>query len=529
MARTAQIKSKTRFGELLLEYGIITQDQLQKALRRQIQVGGHLGSILEEMGFLDEDSLLSFLSKQLNTPSMSLLNARIEAKVLSLVPFEKVKDLKVIPVKDDGGTLTLGMINPNDFSAVQEVEFSVGRRIEPVVVPCNQVERAIALFEKQGYGNESFDGGLLKAKIPSVEGVQVPDARSLFKKVVEEKATDLHITAGVPPSLRIDNELIRLSMPAMTPEQVKDFAFNVLTEDQIKIFKRDKEIDLAVTIPDAGRFRVNIYKQRNALSFAARLIIDEIPSINELNLPGWIADYALRSQGFILITGPSGHGKTTTMASLVDIINAGRKANIITLEDPIEYLHKHKKSNINQREIGVDTESFAVGLKHIFRQNPDVIVIGEMRDPESIAIALTAAETGHLVISTMHSLNAATAIDRIIDIFPANQQHQVRMQFADAFLFVLSQRLVARKDGHGRILAHEKMINSFRMRNLIRDEKTHGIRSLMQVKSDDVSSIDISLAQLCRDGMITLEDGLKYADNPRYYQEQATSKKPIGE
>jgi twitching motility protein PilT len=262
-----------------------------------------------------------------------------------------------------------------------------------------------------------------------------------------------------------------------------------------------------------------MYQQRHSVSFAARIIIEVIPSIKELLLPEWITDFALKVQGFILIAGPTGHGKTTTMAALIDIINSKRKCNIVSLEDPIEYLHTHKKSNINQREIGIDTESFAIGLKHVFRQDPDVIVIGEMRDPESIAIALTAAETGHLVISTLHTQNSTTAVDRIIDVFPEHQQHQVRMQFADSFLLVFAQRLLAKKEGGGRVLAYEKIANSFRVRSLIREGKTYGIRSLMQVVAEDMTSIDQSLATLCLNGEITLEEGLKFADNPSYYQD----------
>lgn len=510
--------SKSRFGEILLEYGIITHEQLKKALRRQAQIGGHIGSILEEMGYLDEDSLLSFLSKQLNISPVNLLEVKIPPGVLNLLPFEKVKTFKVLPIKETGSRVTLAMANPNDINAIQDVEFALGRRVEPVIVPFYQIEKVIAYFEKEGYGNKTFEGGVLKAKITTVEA-KTPDVYSLLKQVLDYKATDLHITAGVPPSLRIDNDIKRLSMPAVTPEQVKELAFGVLTREQREHFEREKEIDFAISLPDKGRFRVNIYQQRNSVSFAARLIVEDIPSIDKLFLPKWITDFALRTQGFILITGPSGHGKTTTAAALVDVINSKRKCNIVTLEDPIEYLHRHKKSNVNQREIGVDTESFAKGVKHIFRQNPDVIVIGEMRDPESIAIALTAAETGHLVISTLHSLNATTAIDRIIDIFPGNQQHQVRLQFADSFLLVFSQRLVPKKEGEGRILAHEKMINTYRVRHLIREGKTNSIRSLMQVMSEDVMSIDRSLATLYIDGKIKLEDGLKFADNATYYQE----------
>lgn len=299
---------------------------------------------------------------------------------------------------------------------------------------------------------------------------------------------------------------------------MKRFTSQILSETQSEKFESEKEIDFAISLADIARFRVNMYKQRNFISLAARRIVESMPSLEELNLPGWIKDFALRTQGFILITGPSGHGKTTTLSALVNLINSNKRCNIITLEDPIEYLHRHKKSNVNQREVGIDTDSFAQGLKHIFRQDPDVIVIGEMRDPESIAIALTAAETGHLVISTLHTLNATTAIDRIVDIFPAYQQHQVRTQFADVFLLVFAQRLVPKKEGEGRILAFEKITNTFRVRNMIRENKSFNLRSLMQVSAEDIFSIDQSLADLCLGDKITLEDGLKYADNPSYYK-----------
>jgi twitching motility protein PilT len=509
---------KSLFGEVLLEYGIINQEQLKKALNRQIQAGGHIGSILEEMGFLDENSLLSFLSKQFNISSLSLFKTQIASSVLKLLPFEKVKAFKVLPIREASGKMTLAMVNPNDLNAIQDVEFAVGRRLEPVVVPFYQMEEAIAYFTEEGYGGKTFDGEMLREKVVAVKS-KIPTVHSLLKLVLDYKATDLHITAGVPPSIRVDNEIKRLSMPAVTPEQIREFAYDVLTREQREAFEKDKEIDFAISLPDAGRFRVNMYKQRGSLSLAARFIIENIPSIKELVVPEWIRDYALKNQGFILITGPTGHGKTTTMSALVDIINSTRKCNIVTLEDPIEYLHKHKKCNVNQREIGVDTDSFAIGLKHVFRQDPDVIIIGEMRDTESIAIALTAAETGHLVISTLHAQNATTAVDRIIDVFPEHQQHQVRMQFADSFLLVFAQRLVPKKSGEGRILAYEKMANSYRVRNLIREGKTHNIRSFMQIASDDLSSLDQSLAKHFINGVITFEEGLKYADNAAYFKD----------
>ncbi len=519
MEHKTKEKKKLRLGEMLLEYGIITREQLTLALKSQAQAGGYIGSILEDLGFLNESSLLDFLSKQFNVPSVNLFETTISHEILQCLPFEKIKELKALPIKRTGDKkIVFAMVNPHNIAAIDEIEFAYGVSVEPVVTPFFQMQKVISHFEKEGYGTETFEGEKLRPKIIS-SATEVPDIYALLELTLDHNATDIHITAGVPPSLKIDNELQRLPMPSISPELMKEFTDEILTREQKKIFERDKEIDFALSLEGKGRFRVNIYRQRNSISFAARYVIEDVPSLEGLGLPMDLANIALKTQGFVLITGPSGHGKTTTMSALIDVINSNRRCNIITLEDPIEYLHRHKKSNINQREVGVDTESFSVGLKHVFRQDPDVIVIGEMRDPESIAIALTAAETGHLVISTLHSLNATSAVDRIIDIFPGHQQHQVKLQFASVFLLVFGQRLVPRKGSSGRVLAYEKMANTFRIRNMIREGKTHNIRSLMQAVSEDFHSIDRSLANLCIEEKITLEDGLKYADNVEFYED----------
>lgn len=521
MEKEKKKSKKPLFGEVLLQSGLITQTQLIDAVKRQGQVGGHIGSILKEMGYLDDDFLLRFLSKQFGVPPVNLFETEIATDVLNLLPFEKVKSLNVLPLNVVGPKVSLAMVNPKDMSVIQAVEFALGRIIEPFVVPYYQLDRAIGLFEREGYGDKPFESKRLKPEIPTVE-YKTPSIYDLLRLVPDYKATDLHLTAGAPPSVRINNEIKRLSMPTVTPQQIEEFAYGILTKEQRGVFDRKKEIDFSVSLPNADRYRINIYKQRNSISLTARLIIENIPSLKGLGLPEWLSDFALKTQGFILITGTSGQGKTSTMSALIDIINSNRKCNIVTLEDPIEYLHKHKKSNVNQREVGVDTESFSAGLKHIFRQDPDVIVIGEMRDPESIAIALTAA-AGHLVISTLHSLNATTAVDRIVDIFPA-QQHQVRMQFADVFLIIFAQRLVPKKEGEGRIPAYEWITNTFRVRNMIRKGKTHNVRSFMQTAAEDMSSIDQSLARLYLEGKITLEDGMKFADNPQYYKGMVESR-----
>lgn len=258
------------------------------------------------------------------------------------------------------------------------------------------------------------------------------------------------------------------------------FARELMVPEQMRRFELANDIDFAFTDPGTGRFRVNIYKQRGSVSIAIRHILEHKMALKELGLPDEMENYILKPQGLILVTGPAGHGKSTTLACFIDIINTKRKCNIITLEDPIENLHSHKNSNVNQREIGIDTESFSEGLKHIFRQDPDVIVIGEMRDPDSFRIALTAAETGHLVMSTLHSRNTTSTIERVIDMFPPHQQSQIRNQLADSLLLILSQRLVTKKDNSGLILAYEKMVNTFKIKNFIREGKTHQIRSQMQ-------------------------------------------------
>jgi twitching motility protein PilT len=476
------------------------------------------------MGYLDDDTLLSVLSKQYGLPSVNLFEVKVSPEILRLLPFEKIKTFKVLPLRKIDDTLSLAMVDPNNISVIQEIEFVLGRIVKPLVAPEYQMDEVINQFEKEGYGNKTFNGERLKEEAVAIES-KIPNIYTLLRSVLQYKATDLHLTAGAPPSVRVNNELKRISMSAVTPAQLRDFVSEILTKEQMDKLEREKEIEFTLSLPDIGRFRINMYKQRGSISIVARLIIENIPSLKELNLPEWIKDYALRPQGFILIVGPAGHGTTTTMAALVDVINSNRRCNIVTLESPIEYLHKHKKSNVNQREVSVDTVSFVSGLRHILKQDPDVIVIGELTDPESVSIVLTAAETGHLVISTMHSLNTTTAISRLIDLFPDHQQPQIRRQFADSFLLVFAQRLVPVKEGEGRILAYEKLINTIKTRNLIREGKIPRMRSLMEIVSEDMSSIDQSLAELCLEGKITFEDGLKFADNQVYYQEIIRARK----
>jgi twitching motility protein PilT len=432
-----------------------------------------------------------------------------------------MKDYKVLPLAIGDRSVTLAMVNPYDITSIGDLEFILERSIQPVVVLYFQMVAALKHIEEKGGRLEKpLSGKELEGKIGYKHvGVDIVDLKNLFRRITDENASDLLLTAGIPPCLKKDNEVKRLSATLLTPQQVNAYANELMSVEQKEEFKRSKEMDFACTFQDIGRFRINIYRQRGSVSVAIRPVVEIIPSAKELGLPPWIEEYALKTQGLILITGPVGHGKTTTLAAMVDIINTKRKCNIITIEDPIEYLHKHKASNVNQREVGMDTDSFHEGLRHIFRQAPDVMVIGEMRDMESFAIALQAADTGHLVMSTLHSHTATSAIERIIDIFPPQQQQQIRVQLAENFILILNQRLVQLKKGTGRILAYERLVNSYRVKNMIREAKTRQIRSILQQSTEDFLSIDHTLAKLCIEGKITQEAGLKFSDNPDFYNE----------
>ena len=521
MATETAPSKKPKLGEILVKYGIITQNMLKNALRRQSQVGGQIGSVLIEMGYITTDTLLDFLSKQFGVPAVNLFKLDIPSDMLKALPIEKIKEYKVLPLEIDN-KLTLAMVNPSDYIAIRDIEFILGKRVNTVVVPSIQFNAAIKSIETTGMG--SFKGREIEQSCETVHHEGTSDMNTLLRQMMETQATDLQLTAGVPPSLKMSSELRRVNMPPLTPENMKDYARTLMNPDQQARFDQFNDLDFAFTDKQFGRFRVNIYKQRNSVSITIRRIPETIPTLHELGLPEEFENYALKTQGLILITGPAGHGKSTTLAALVNIINSRRRCNIVTLEDPIEYLHKHKNSNVNQREIGIDTASFHDGLKHIFRQDPDVIVIGEMRDPESFRIALQAAETGHLVLSTLHSRNATSTIERVIDIFPAEQQPQIRMQLADSLLLTLSQRLVMKKDRSGLVLAYEKLLNSFKIKNFIRDGKTHQIRTQMQLPGEEYSSIDVSLARLASEGLISVEEGMKHADNLAFYQEAVRGK-----
>lgn len=331
---------------------------------------------------------------------------------------------------------------------------------------------------------------------------------------MEKGASDVHITVGVPPIFRIDGALTLFGDKRLQPKDTENLVKQILDEEELEILDRTGELDASYSSPSMGRFRVNAYKQRGSYALAMRIIPLKIPKIDELGLPPIIKDLARVPRGLILVTGPTGSGKSTTLASMVDLINEEKNYHILTLEDPIEYLHKHKKSIVNQREIGSDSNSFANGLRAALRQDPDVILVGEMRDLETISIALTAAETGHLVLSTLHTIGAAKTIDRVIDVFPPHQQQQIRVQFSSVIEAIITQQLLPKANGKGRVAVFEIMIANTAIRNLIREEKNYQIDTVIQTSGKQgMQTMDNSLLELYSKGIISRETLLNTAIN----------------
>jgi twitching motility protein PilT len=339
---------------------------------------------------------------------------------------------------------------------------------------------------------------------------------SILAFAVERDASDVLITAGIPPAVRMDGDLFLTKAKPLEPEDTQRLIYEVLTEEQVAVFERERELDFSIALADKHRFRVNCYWQRDCVGAAFRVIPNDMPKIEELGVPPIMKNLIMRPQGLLLITGPTGHGKSTTQAALIDILNNGKRVHIVTIEDPIEFLHASKQSVIDQREVGQDTRSFAEALRHVLRQDPDVILVGEMRDLETVSTALTAAETGHLVIATLHTNDAAQTINRVIDIFPPHQQNQIRAQLSFCMLGVLSQRLLPRKGGGRRVLATELLLNNAAIANLIREGKVQGIYGIMETQARaGMHTMDANLKDLYLKGVIEHEEARRRMKNPQ--------------
>jgi twitching motility protein PilT len=354
--------------------------------------------------------------------------------------------------------------------------------------------------------------------------------RALLEEMIEREASDLHITAGERPKLRIDGDITDSSVPdVLTPKDTLQLAYSVLTENQKKRFETEDELDFSFGIQNLARFRGNVFKQRGCVAVVIRMIPFNVRTFQDLGLPPVVAKLAEKPRGLILVTGPTGSGKSTTLAAVIDKINKERKGHIITVEDPIEFIHRHQSCIVNQREVGTDTKSFGSALKYALREDPDVILVGEMRDLETIAAALTIAETGHLALATLHTNSAAESINRIIDVFPSSQQPQVRAQLAFVLEGVLTQTLLQKASGRGRAMAAEIMVATPAIRALIRDDKVHQIYSAMQAgKKHGMQTMNDALYQLYMSREVTQDECLRVSPEPNEFL-RAIGEKPLDE
>lgn len=336
----------------------------------------------------------------------------------------------------------------------------------------------------------------------------------ILAKAKEAGASDVHITVGIPPKMRVNGALITMQGDKLAPSDTLEIAAQIMNDKQQQRFEENGECDMSFAIPGQGRYRLNVYKQRGSIAMAFRLVDTQVPSAESLGVPQSVIDLYQKKRGLILVTGPTGSGKSTTLASLIDKINNNREAHVITLEDPIEYLHTHKRSIVNQREIGLDSMNYAHALRAALREDPDVILVGEMRDFETISVAITAAETGHLVLSTLHTIGAASTVDRVIDVFPPHQQQQIRVQLANVLEAVISQQLIPTADGSGRVAAFEVLHSNPAVRNLIREGKTHQLTSVMQTnRKTGMITMDDAILQLYSDYKIDREMALQFAQD----------------
>ncbi|MDD6202753.1 MAG: type IV pilus twitching motility protein PilT [Lachnospiraceae bacterium] len=339
--------------------------------------------------------------------------------------------------------------------------------------------------------------------------------REILQIAWDNKASDVHITVGIPPKMRVNGKLTEMPFERMLPAATMEILKSIMSDVQMERFEERGEYDFSYSIPELGRYRVNAYKQRGTVAMALRLVSSDIPSPESLGVPESVVDLYNRKRGLVLVTGPTGSGKSTTLAAIIDKANHNRDAHIITLEDPIEYLHRHDLSIVNQREIGLDSQTYANALRAALREDPDIILVGEMRDFETISVAITAAETGHLVLSTLHTIGAASTVDRVIDVFPPHQQQQIRVQLANTLEAVVSQQLMPTADGNARVAAFEVLHTNNAVRNLIREGKSHQLTSVMQTnRKMGMMTMDDNIQQLFYAGKITKETAVQFAVDP---------------
>ena len=517
--------------DILRADGAVDEAGIPEADRLRRDQGLPLATALVRAGAATERAVAVGSAKQLGMPFVDTTAGEVDPAAAALLPRAVAEELEALPVAFAGADeLVVAVARSKADGAADRIAKLTGMRVTMALTVRADLLRAI---EHLSDGAGSSPRSAAKAARPKAAGK--PPAETLLAyeqeagidldevliRLVEAGGSDLHLTAGAPPALRLRGELMRLEeYGVLTPVELQKMIYGILTQRQREAFETELELDVSYTVPGRSRFRVNVFRQRDALGAVMRVIPFEIKALEDLGVPPSVAGFARLPRGFVLVTGPTGSGKSTTLASIIDLINRDRAGHIMTVEDPIEFLHPHKRCIVNQRERGTDTYSFAAALKHALRQDPDVILVGEMRDLETIQVALTAAETGHLVLGTLHTQDAPQSVDRIVDVFPPSQQEQIRVMLAGTLQGVLCQQLLPTADGKGRAAACEVMVATAAIRNLIREGKTHQMYSAIQAgKQHGMVTMDQSLADLVKAGRVTYEVALERANNPGEFKQ----------
>jgi len=522
-----------RLAHSIVSDGYATDAEVAPVLSEATDRGSSFPALLISRDVTSQEVVLGLLSQLTRLPVVDLDHDRPSDQALASTPLTVAREYGAVGYRLDGDQLTTAFGDPPDEDDVRALSVLVGHVVVPVLANPIAIERVLASIEPPaapappppppvtngsapaapgpGVGNGSAQAagnggrsGVLHASPnqPETEPLHLDD---LLRYAVSVGASDLHVTTGLPACIRLHGAIRPIEgCPVLNNEMIRDMVFGILPQTMRERFEAEKELDTSHSIVDVGRFRVNVFQQRGTVAAAMRAIPHEIPPFEVLGIPESIRAFTDMRHGLVLVTGPTGSGKSTTLASLVDIINRNKPLHIVTVEDPIEFLHTHKRAMVNQREVGQDTMSFSEALRRVLREDPDVILVGEMRDLETISMALTAAETGHLVFGTLHTQDAPQTIDRIIDVFPSNQQDQIRTMLAGSLEGVVTQQLLLNADGTGRLAACEVMICTSAIRNLVRSAKTHQIYSLMQTGGQyGMQTMDQGLAKLVKSGRIT--------------------------
>jgi twitching motility protein PilT len=504
-------------GEFLVDRHVLSRDDLALATAEARRSGEPLPVVLRRHGLVDEKDLAAAVAETVGLRFVDFEEQPLHPEAATLVPEDVCRRFGALGVDFEDGRLVVAFADPGDQAALGAVAQVTGYEIIPAAAGRYELAHAIDGV----YGPAAAEtAGAAAPGMPAPgaggdgepEGVHVNELLGLL---LELRGSDLHLTAGSPPVVRVHGELRPLAgFEPLNGSKIREMVYAVLTQKQREKFENDLELDCSYSLPGRSRFRVNVFLQRDSVGAVMRAIPYEIVPFEQLGLPASVRQFAELPRGLVLVTGPTGSGKSTTLASLIDIINRTKAVHIMTVEDPIEFLHTHKRAVVNQREVGEDTHSFAEALRHVLRQDPDVILVGEMRDLETIQTALTAAETGHLVFATLHTQDAPQSIDRVIDVFPAHQQQQVRVQLASSLQGVVTQQLLRTADGTGRVVATEVLVATPAVRNLIREGKIHQIYSAMQAGAKHgMITMDQHLASLVRAQKVSLDAALERCAN----------------